>query len=142
MLAIELDTLRQSLPDLDADARNRLERLRRVTEDIGAEIQEISHSLHSSKLEYLGLVAACDSFCRELANSHKVEVDFTTDNIPTTVPPDIALCLFRVLQESLYNAIKHSGAQRFEAHLRGMSGDIQLKVRDHGIGFDAAAMMA
>jgi PAS domain S-box-containing protein len=141
MLAIELDTLRQSLPDLDADARNRLEKLRRVTEDIGAEIQEISHSLHSSKLEYLGLVAACNSFCRELANSHKVEVDFTTDNIPTTVPPDIALCLFRVLQESLYNAIKHSGAQRFEAHLRGMSGDIQLKVRDHGIGFDAAAMM-
>ena len=141
MLGIELDVLQQSLPDVGAEVRSRMEELRLLTSDIGAEVQEISHRLHSSKLEYLGLVAACKSFCREVADWHKVEVDFTAENISPTLPQDVSLCLFRVLQESLNNAIKHSGEPRFEAHLRGTSDEIQLTVRDHGIGFDAAAAM-
>ncbi|PYY13598.1 MAG: hypothetical protein DMG60_21610 [Acidobacteria bacterium] len=141
ILAIELDVLQQSLPNSGAAVRNRFEELRHLTADIGAEIQGISHRLHSSKLEYMGLVAACKSFCREVANWHKVEVNFAAENISPALPQDISLCLFRVLQESLNNAIKHSGAQRFEAHLRGTSDEIHLAVRDHGIGFDAAAAM-
>jgi PAS domain S-box-containing protein len=141
MLGIELDVLQQSLPDVGAEARSRLEELRLLTSDLGAEVQEISHRLHSSKLEYLGLVAACKGFCREVADWHKVEVDFTAESISPTLPQEVSLCLFRVLQESLNNAIKHSGAQRFEAHLRGTSDEIQLTVRDHGIGFDAASAM-
>ncbi|HWC20474.1 MAG TPA: ABC transporter substrate binding protein, partial [Terriglobales bacterium] len=141
MLGIELDVLQQSLPNSGAAVQSRLEELRQLTADIGAEIQGISHRLHSSKLEYLGLVAACRSFCREAAEWHKVDIEFTSENIPTALPQDISLCLFRVLQESLNNAIKHSGAQRFEAHLLGTSDQIQLTVRDHGIGFDAAAAM-
>jgi PAS domain S-box-containing protein len=138
MLAIELDVLQQSLPHPDAEVHSRLDDLRQLTTDIGSEVQAISHRLHSSKLEYLGLVAACKSFCKELADWHKVDVNFTAENIPPTMPQDISLCLFRVLQESLNNAVKHSGAQRFEAQLRGMSGEIQLTVRDFGIGFDTA----
>ena len=141
MLGIELDMLQQQLPSSSAEVRSRLEELHQLTADIGAEVQGISHQLHSSKLEYLGLVAACQSFCREIADWHKVEVDFTAENIPPTLAQEIALCLFRVLQESLTNAIKHSGAERFEAHLRGTSDEIRLTVRDHGIGFDATAAM-
>jgi len=141
MVGIELDVLQQSLPTSGAVVRNRFEQLRHLTADIGAEIQGISHRLHSSKLEYLGLVAACKSFCREAADWHKVEVDFAAENISPALPQDISLCLFRVLQESLNNAIKHSGAQRFEARLRGTSDEIHLAVRDHGMGFDPAAAM-
>jgi PAS domain S-box-containing protein len=141
MLAVELDVLRQRLPDSGAEVRSRLEEIRQLASDIGSGVQEISHRLHSSKLEYLGLVAACKSFCREVAEWHNVAVDFTADNIPTTLPQDAALCLFRVLQESLNNAIKHSGAQRFEAELCGTSNEIRLTVRDHGVGFDAATAM-
>jgi len=141
MLGIELDVLQQSLPASTSDVQLRLEKLRQLASDIGVEIQGISHRLHSSKLEYLGLVAACKSFCHETAEWHKVQVSFTTENVPPVVPQDISLCLFRVLQESLSNSIKHSGAQRFEVQLRGVSGEIQLVVRDNGVGFDAAAAM-
>jgi PAS domain S-box-containing protein len=139
MLGIELDVLQQSLPNPGAELQSRLDELRQLTSDIGTEVQAISHRLHSSKLEYLGLVAACKSFCKEVADWHKVDVNFAAENIPSTQRQDVALCLFRVLQESLNNAIKHSGAQRFEVRLRGTVSEIQLTVRDHGIGFDAAA---
>jgi PAS domain S-box-containing protein len=141
MLGIELDVLQQSLPNQGAELQSRLDELRQQTAEIGTDVQGISHRLHSSKLEYLGLVAACKSFCREVAEWHKVDVNFVSENIAPTLSQEISLCLFRVLQESLNNAIKHSGAQRFEAQLRGTSNEIQLTVRDHGIGFDAAAVM-
>jgi PAS domain S-box-containing protein len=141
MLGIELDVLQQSLPNEGAELQNRLDQLRQQTAEIGTDVQGISHRLHSSKLEYLGLVAACKSFCREVAEWHKVDVNFVAENIASNLSQEISLCLFRVLQESLNNAIKHSGAQRFEAQLRGTSNEIQLTVRDHGIGFDAAAVL-
>jgi PAS domain S-box-containing protein len=141
MLGIEIDVLLQNSPDAGDELRSRLEELRQVAADIGAEVQGISHRLHSSKLEYLGLVAACKSFCKEVAEWHKVDVNFVAENISPTLAQDVALCLFRVLQESLTNAIKHSGSQHFDVRLRGTSDEIQLGVRDNGIGFDAAAAM-
>jgi len=139
MLAVDLDVLQQEPPDSSVELQNRLDELRERLSEIGSEIQAISHRLHSSKLEYLGLVAACKGFCKEVAEHNKVTVDFTAEDIPSAVPQEVSLCLFRVLQESLNNGIKHSGAEHFDVQLRGVSGDIQLKVHDHGIGFDAAA---
>ena len=141
MLAVDLDVLQQEPAHSEVELHNRLDELRVRLAEIGSEIQAISHRLHSSKLEYLGLVAAGKGFCKEVAEHNKVIVDFTAEDIPSSVPQDVSLVLFRVLQESLNNGIKHSGAEHFEVQLRGMSGNIQLKVRDHGIGFDAAAAM-
>jgi signal transduction histidine kinase len=70
-----------------------------------------------------------------------VETDFTHEDIPRIVPREISLCLFRVLQESLHNAVKHSGVRRFEVRLRGASNEIELIVRDAGVGFDPKATM-
>jgi PAS domain S-box-containing protein len=137
MLGIKLDVFQQSLPRQAAESQRRLNELRQLAAELGTEVQGISHRLHSSKLEYLGLVAACRSFCREVADVHKIDVNFTAENIPSALSQDVSLCLFRVLQESLSNAIKHSAAQHFEVQLRGTSSEIQLTVRDHGIGFDA-----
>ncbi|HET7440435.1 MAG TPA: PAS domain S-box protein [Terriglobales bacterium] len=141
ILAIELDALEQRIPDLAVGLRTSLDGVRGRLLELGTEIQGISHRLHSSKLEYLGLVAACRSFCKETAERHKVTIDFDAEGVPRAVPQDISLCLFRVLQESLTNAIKHSGTQNFEAQLRGLSGQIQLTIRDHGVGFDGDAAM-
>jgi len=63
-------------------------------------------------------------------------VEFSHSDIPPTIPKEIALCLFRVLQEALQNAVKHSGARQFDVELRGTSGEIRLTVSDHGVGFD------
>ena len=142
LLAVELGQLQQSNSGLDGDVRRRMIDLWHRTTEIGIEVQAISHRLHSSKLEILGVVSACRSFCREVAERHKVTVDFAADGVPHPVPQDVSLCVFRILQESLNNAIKHSGAQHFEVRLRAVSDEIQLTVHDCGVGFDAPAALS
>ena len=88
------------------------------------------------------MTVASRSFCREVAERHKVEIAFTADDIPAGLPQDISLCLFRVLQKSLNNAIKYSGVRHFEVQLRRLYDEIQLTVRDHGEGFDVEAAMS
>jgi signal transduction histidine kinase len=75
-------------------------------------------------------------FCEEYGEKHKVEVAFESESMPTTLPHEISICLFRVMQEGLQNALKHSGVQFFEVKLHGSNGEIQLIVRDSGVGFE------
>ena len=82
-------------------------------------MQALSHELHSSKLQLLGIVPAIREFCSEVSARQNVEVDFTHQDVPGTVRPDIALCLFRVLQEALQNAVRHSAAARLAVSLQG-----------------------
>ncbi len=81
-------------------------------------------------------MAAAKGFCNELSEQQKVEIDFSHTAIPQSVPKEISLCLFRVLQETLQNAVKHSGVRHFKVELRGTEGEIQLTVSDLGVGFD------
>jgi signal transduction histidine kinase len=99
-------------------------------------ISRLSHRLHSSKLEYLGIVAAARSFCKELSEQQDVEIDFDHTEMPQSVSREISLCLFRVLQETLQNAVKHSGVRRFTVKLQGADGEVHLTVSDPGVGFD------
>jgi PAS domain S-box-containing protein len=107
----------------------------RITE-ISKDVQALSHRLHSSKLEYLGLGKAAKSFCRELSEKANVEIQFNESDIPSTIPKEVSLCLFRVLQESLQNALKYSGVRSFRVDLRGSVEGIELTVSDDGKGFD------
>jgi PAS domain S-box-containing protein len=141
MLSVDLDRLQQSISGSDRQTSIRIKALQGRLSDIGLEVQTISHRLHSSKLEYLGLAVACKSFCREVAERHKVTVEFAAEDIPPGVSKDVSLCLFRVLQEALSNAIKYSGVQHFEVRLCRVSDDVQLVVRDHGRGFDVDAAL-
>ena len=68
-----------------------------------------------------------------------MKIDFKSHDLPGSVPPDISLCLFRVLQEALHNSVKHSGVQQFEVRLWGTSDEIHLSVSDSGVGFDTQA---
>jgi signal transduction histidine kinase len=99
-------------------------------------IQSLSQRLHSAKLEYLGLAVAASSFCKELSERENVEIDFQSEGLPTEMSKEISFCLFHLLQELLQNAIQHSGSQHFQVLLIAGSGQIQLTVRDSGIGFD------
>jgi PAS domain S-box-containing protein len=139
LLTIELEQLQQNSPDLPAEVRSRMGELRKQTSEIATDIQSLSHELHSSKLEYLGIVAAMRGFCQEFGKQQKVEVDFKTHDLLSPVPPDISLCFFRVLQEALHNSAKHSGVRHFEVRLWGTSGEIHLTVGDSGAGFDREA---
>jgi PAS domain S-box-containing protein len=107
----------------------------RITE-IAQDVQGLSHRLHSSKLDYLGLATAAKSFCRELSEKTKVEIVFQHAGISHTLSKEVSLCLFRVLQEGLQNAVKHSGARSFTVDLQGTEESIELTVADFGNGFE------
>ena len=136
LLAVDLDQWNQQLP---VELRNHIHHASKRLSDIAKDIQALSHRLHSSKLEYLGIVAAARSFCKELSEQKKVEIDFSHTAIPRVVPKEISLCLFRVLQETLQNAVKHSGVRHFRVELCGTEREIQLTVSDRGVGFDPQA---
>jgi len=135
-LAIDLDQLQQTLPASAPDAREHAERLRDFVVGLGKDIQGISHRLHSSKIEFLGLAAAAAGFCTEVSNRHLVAVTFTHEQVPDTLDEGIGISLFRVLQEALSNAVKHSGARHCRVTLRGTPDALHLEVADDGCGFD------
>ena len=141
LLAVNLDRLKQGLSHLSPANSQRLEDICARISALGSDIQALSHRLHSSKLEYLGLATAASSFCRELSEKDHVQIDFRSGALPEKLPKEIGLCLFRVLQEALQNATKHSGTQRFEVGLTNGSNSIELTVRDWGIGFDPVKAM-
>lgn len=118
------------------EVRHYVDELRRQISDMSASVHALSHELHSAALVHLGVASAMEGMCSELSQQHKVEINFVRKDVPRAVPHDISLCLFRVLQEALHNAVKHSGASRFEVELRGTSGALHLHVRDFGAGFD------
>jgi PAS domain S-box-containing protein len=140
MAAIELQQLHDD-PRILPEVRNRMGKLQKQTSEIATDIQSLSHELHSARLEYLGIAAAMRGFCREFGEHQKVEIDFQTHDLPSPVPPDTALCFFRVLQEALHNSAKHSGERHFEVRLWGTSDGIHLTVADSGAGFDREAAM-
>jgi PAS domain S-box-containing protein len=136
LLSMELE---QASRGSNSGRSPKLEEIRRHCAEIAGDVQALSHKLHSSKLEYLGLAAAIRSFCREFSQQHDVSVEFADENVPNFLPRDISLSLFRVTQEGLQNALKHSGVGQFSVSLRGSANEIQLGVSDHGAGFDVEA---
>jgi signal transduction histidine kinase len=116
------------------------EGIRKAIEEVsnlGSDMRDMSHRLHSSHLEYLGLVAAASAYCNERSQQQKAEIDFHSEDIPKDLPREVSLCLFRVLQEALQNAIKHSRSRGIDVSFsRTPSEMICLTVHDSGIGFD------
>jgi PAS domain S-box-containing protein len=137
LLAVSIDRVNGKLPASAGDAKLSIREAKQQIRDLCVDIQALSHRLHSSKLEYLGLASAAAGFCRELAERQGVEIDFQCDDIPKNLGQEISLCLFRVLQEALQNATKHSSSRHFEVFLKCSSDEIALTVSDSGIGFDA-----
>ena len=84
----------------------------------------------------MGLEGAVVGFCEELSNRHGVTIDVHCENIPTALPPEISLCLYRVLQEALQNVVKHSVSRHAHVSLNGQVNTITLTVKDSGAGFD------
>jgi signal transduction histidine kinase len=106
---------------------------------IASDVQALSHRLHSSKLELLGLAKTSRIFCEDFASQQRVTVMFDEAGLPAGIPTATSLCLYRILQESLHNAAKHSGARAMTVHLRGIRETIELVVEDGGTGFNVEA---
>jgi PAS domain S-box-containing protein len=134
MLAVELEQVQND----PSEIQQRVSELRKQTTEISNGVQALSHDLHSSQLEYLGAVAAMKNWCKEFGDRLGMQIDYRQD-VRSTLAQEIGLCLFRVLQEALHNAVKHSGVKRIEVQLHEESAEIHLTIRDLGKGFDVEA---
>jgi len=141
LLAIELEAVQADLPDSVAEVGRQIGELRDQTTQIANDVQLLSHELHSSKLDYLGIVGAAKNFCGEFGERYKVEIDFQSHDVPIDLATGPSLSLFRVLQEALRNATKHSGVKRFQVCLWGSPRAIHLTISDLGAGFDKESAM-
>ena len=101
-------------------------------------VHDLSHRLHPVKLRLLGLPAALKSLQHELSRP-ETAITFTHANVPNVLPQDVTLCLYRVVQEALQNAVKHSGAREIFVHLQGADAGLTATVVDDGAGFDVDA---
>jgi signal transduction histidine kinase len=119
---------------------SQLEQIRQECANLTGDVQAMSHALHPSILDNLGLAVAVKSFCRETSEQSGVVVNFANGNTPDSLLPDVSLSLFRVVQEALRNAVKYSGQKDFEVRLQGTAGELELEVIDHGVGFDLGAV--
>jgi len=135
VMAVEIEQLRRD----PSRIRSRLLELQEQVGNISNDIQALSHDLHSSKLEYLGVPGGMKSWCREFAERQNLAIDFNHD-VKSSLPTEIGICLYRVLQEALHNAAKHSSVKRIEVQLHEGSSEIDLIVSDSGRGFDVAAV--
>jgi signal transduction histidine kinase len=135
LLSIDLEMLRNGArSDADQLADGAFNR----TQDIARSVHDLSHRLHPAKLRLIGLVAALKGLQHELSTSD-VKITFTHDQVPPALPRDITLCLFRVVQEALQNALKYSKARNVSVHLAGEAQKLVLTVADNGVGFDVDA---
>jgi PAS domain S-box-containing protein len=136
LLSVELATARRSSNDSREAMKKSLLDIQNHCSEIAGDVQSLSHQLHSSKLEYLGISAAIRGFCAELSKQHELNIEFSEEDVPAHLPKDVSLCLFRVAQEALHNAVKYSGVREFIVDLSVIESGIRLTVSDAGAGFD------
>jgi len=134
LLSVTIDMLRRRSAGMSLD-QNLLELQNSVTE-LGSDVHSLSHRLHSSKLRMLGLEAALREVCQQVSRQHNLEIQLLTAELPSDLPEDLSLCFYRVAQESLNNAVKHSHSTRIEVRLGNSGGQVWMRIKDFGVGFD------
>jgi signal transduction histidine kinase len=118
------------------ELKDRLGGISTRVKELSSAVHALSHLLHPSKLEQVGLTVAVRGLCEEFTRSHSLQVTFTYAGMPIEIPNAMALCLYRIAQEALRNVVRHSGTNRAAVELTGTSVGIRLRVSDGGEGFD------
>jgi PAS domain S-box-containing protein len=136
LLAIGLEQFEQEMPDFSNEAREKLRQIAEIGKEVSSEIHNLSHQLHSRKLDTLGLVGAAGGFCKEFSTKYDLEIEFVHKDVQAQLPKDVTLCFFRILQEAVRNVMKHSRATRARVELYGRPDSIELSISDTGVGFD------
>jgi len=119
--------------------KERLPRLRELQNRVvkaSAEARHLAYALHPSVLDDLGLAAALRALCKEFSAKPGRNVEFTNEVLPNAVAREVAACLYRITQEALQNAAKHSNAKNISVGITFSDGALTLSVEDDGVGFD------
>ena len=135
-LSIQVAVLHQAHGISPDELRSKLGELQKQMEVLSEDLRRTARNLHPFTLTHLGLGEALRSYCAEFSNLRQFKVRFTTRALPDTIPPGVALCVYRVVQEALGNVSKHSGAARAEVSISGNNNALRVAIRDDGHGFN------
>jgi signal transduction histidine kinase len=135
LLCVQAQRVDSGVSDEEQTTPTDIHELYRRIKEIATDVSKLSHRLHSSELDFLGLSIAAERLCRDFANQHGVDVNYQIRNVPR-LDSGKSLCFYRVLQEALQNVAKHSHAIRVDVELRGIGPELILKIVDNGVGFD------
>jgi len=138
LLVCELDCNRQGTSMAGGNMAKEGRSLRAELDALATDIHKLSHELHSASLQCGGLKVALKDLCRKYANNHRLEIDLQADEPDNKVPPQVALCLFRVAQEALANALRHARTEKIIVRVTQDGEKVRLLVKDFGVGFDTA----
>lgn len=136
ILSIQMQRAGKPVSGLPGQSHPALSELSGKAKEIASRVASLSHQLHSSVLEYLGLKAAVESCCREFYEQGKLKIDCVCTSVPGNVLETVGLSVVRVVQEALNNVHKHSGATQVSVHLTGTEDALLLEICDNGHGFD------
>lgn len=133
--AIEAGMLEIRGSGIEESAQRKISSMKDQLIALSEDVHAISRQIHPSILKDLGLVRAVTSLCVRFSDRENIPVDFDHKDVPDLIREDVALCLYRVIQESLRNVAKHAKAKRVSVLLRGLDGNLFLTIVDDGIGF-------
>jgi PAS domain S-box-containing protein len=129
---IEIESKEKNSP-LPAEMLEMKEEIVKLSKDI----HDISRQIHPAILDDLGLVKAIQSECDTFSQREEIKVEYDSNNIPSTLPRDVKICIYRIVQESLRNIAKHARTDKAHVLLTCNNGNLCLTIRDSGCGFDA-----
>jgi signal transduction histidine kinase len=125
-------------PGSERDINRTVTTLQDRTSALAQAMRNLSHELHPAVLQHAGLVATLRRHCSDVEGLHHVTVSFRAGGTFESLSPDVALCLFRVAQEALTNAVRHARARTIDVELMATSDGVELRVVDDGVGFVAS----
>jgi PAS domain S-box-containing protein len=135
ILQISLEQFKQGALGASVNDREQLHELTEATSELSSDLHNICHQLHPRRLDVLGLVPTVSTLCAEFSHQNGIQVSFLNHDVPTHIPVDVSLCLFRVVQEALWNVLKHAKTSEASVELSTQAGEIHLCISDSGAGF-------
>jgi PAS domain S-box-containing protein len=136
LLATELQFAAESFPESGPQLTEKAGEIFLRLKELSADVHDLSYRLHPRSLAQLGLTEAIGGLCREIGERRKIQLVFEERDMPSSISDDVALCLYRVAQESLRNVVKHSRAKSAGVELCAEQGEVRLTVTDCGVGYD------
>jgi signal transduction histidine kinase len=128
----------QRTSGVPAVAAARLEDARTMTEDAIRTIRDLSHLLHPSLLDDLGLAAAVKNYLEGFTKRHGIRTELIHEQMAQRLAPELEVALYRIVQEALTNVAKHAHASVCRVYLQGLTTTVLVTIEDDGSGFDPA----
>src|ERR1700757_1764356 len=132
------DVLQEELSMVGGSTQVRLHGIVCGIDTLSSDMQHLSHTLHSGRLQYLGLKPALKELCRQVERQYHIAIELQMESLGNTVPKELELCLYRVAQEALHNIAKHSEAGQAVVKVVEDGTALRMAISDDGKGFSQA----